>query len=514
MTAALFPWQQGCPHRDAAARWVFGQWVTHLPDIGVAWTGWPAGGTWSKGEHLARLVEGRWVCTDTPGEVLVVSDVDVWVAPDALRAAVAAVEQGAGWAVPHRDVHRLTQGATAEVLADSTGRVLDDLTVFDLDQPPYPGHPGGGIVILTREAARAVPLDPRFVGWGQEDDSWALALTAVLGPPWRGAAPLAHLWHPPQDRMTRRHGNPAGLALYRRYQAAQHHPDAMRALLSEIGDTTTVPTPPHLLPILQVLGDGGTVAHAERVHDLLAAARTEAVAAATPPDVAELQAAREALQDRVVALGNVLLAEFGGTEGPLRFPDWEDAGPCGVAVRVLRELAAEVTRFRGEHDRACKMVADMHAAAVGEVRGPIRGVVEDVADVRTAMLRLERLWGEALREINQLAGTDHLTGFYARVTGGQAPDVHLLIERSSLGTPDAAAARGSVPIDLAALESTVRRAQELAEVVHDPAQRGPLPEVPDSAYPAGAKPLLRGRFSAHLASLVAPRSTWSKDGPA
>lgn len=37
---------------------------------------------------------------------------------------------------------------------------------------------------------------------------------------------------------------------------------------------------------------------------------------------------------------------------------------------------------RAEYDAACVTLAQMHAAAVGEVRGPIRGVVEDVADVR------------------------------------------------------------------------------------------------------------------------------------
>lgn len=36
-----------------------------------------------------------------------------------------------------------------------------------------------------------------------------------------------------------------------------------------------------------------------------------------------------------------------------------------------------------------QLVAELHAAAVGEVRGPIRGVVEDVADLRRRMLGLE-----------------------------------------------------------------------------------------------------------------------------
>jgi hypothetical protein len=59
------------------------------------------------------------------------------------------------------------------------------------------------------------------------------------------------------------------------------------------------------------------------------------------------------------------------------------------AVQQAAELSVrleDAERERDEHKRdylnACKTIADMHAAAVGEVRGPARGVVEDVEDVR------------------------------------------------------------------------------------------------------------------------------------
>jgi len=44
--------------------------------------------------------------------------------------------------------------------------------------------------------------------------------------------------------------------------------------------------------------------------------------------------------------------------------------------------AAIAARFKEEHQAACHLVAQMHAAAVGEVAGPNRGVVEDVEDLR------------------------------------------------------------------------------------------------------------------------------------
>jgi hypothetical protein len=60
----------------------------------------------------------------------------------------------------------------------------------------------------------------------------------------------------------------------------------------------------------------------------------------------------------------------------------------------IEDLSAEVAQWKGAHDEACALVARMHAAAVGEVRGPKRGVVEDVEDVinrlRARVAELER----------------------------------------------------------------------------------------------------------------------------
>jgi hypothetical protein len=209
------------------------QWAAHHPDIPQATTGdTPDGGPWRKGRHVARLVE------QAPDGVLVVSDVDVWTTPAAIRAAVAAVQDGAAWAVPHGYVYRLTEQATATLLAAGTPPDLDRpdlIDAYDYEEIPQPGHLGGGIVVLPRQTALTVPMDPRFEGWGQEDDAWALALTTLAGRPWRGRAPLLHLYHPPQPRDTRRHGNRLGLALYRRYQAATGGtPVPMRNLIGEI----------------------------------------------------------------------------------------------------------------------------------------------------------------------------------------------------------------------------------------------------------------------------------------
>jgi hypothetical protein len=63
--------------------------------------------------------------------------------------------------------------------------------------------------------------------------------------------------------------------------------------------------------------------------------------------------------------------------------------PVGTAAR-LKELEAE-------RDHACKLVAQMHHAATGYIQGPIRGVVEDIAETEREELRAEV---ERLRALN------------------------------------------------------------------------------------------------------------------
>ncbi len=50
---------------------------------------------------------------------------------------------------------------------------------------------------------------------------------------------------------------------------------------------------------------------------------------------------------------------------------------------------SELETAKADIQKASELVAQMHAAALGEVRGPIRGVVEDVEDVRTRAANLE-----------------------------------------------------------------------------------------------------------------------------
>lgn len=216
--AVVVPWRPGCPHRERAWAWVAARYRAEHPAWQIAEAA-AAPGNWVKASAVmpqACRVDAR---------VVVVADADVW--SDGVADAVAAVRGGARWAIPHRRVHRLTMASTRDVFA---GR---DAT-RETTEVPYVGIPGGGIVVLDAAALRTVPMDPRFVGWGGEDQAWGYALQTILGRPRRGLAPLIHLWHPPQPRETRRIGTAANERLRRRYAQARNRRHQMTNLLSEV----------------------------------------------------------------------------------------------------------------------------------------------------------------------------------------------------------------------------------------------------------------------------------------
>ncbi|MGZ6587884.1 MAG: hypothetical protein ACXVHX_26740 [Solirubrobacteraceae bacterium] len=227
MTTVIVPWRGGCPHRERAWRWVQAQYALKHPDWRVVEAAAPDG-PWCKATAATPAIEAA------DDGVVIVADADVWC--DGLAEAVHAVASGlAAWAIPHFLVKRLTEECTAwAVMGD------DAPDWYTFDQQPYRGLMGGGFVIARRETLLDCPLDPRFVGWGQEDASWAVALHTLHGAAWRGTDDLIHLWHPPQSRMNRKTGSIAGQQLHRRYLAARRDPAAMRALTEEARLVTDV----------------------------------------------------------------------------------------------------------------------------------------------------------------------------------------------------------------------------------------------------------------------------------
>lgn len=213
------------PYRPDVAReanWQFLRqlWRSYHPDWQVV-EGDAPGEDWCKAEAVEEALRFA------TGDIIVMADADVWCW--GVGEAVAQVASSSYvWAVPHLAVHRMTRGATEFV------RMRGELFPDDqFEEHPYRGVVGGGMFVMQRDAYIEAPLDRRFRGWGQEDESAGMAWTTLYGLPWRGVDPLWHMWHEPMARMNRSTGSFESRALWQRYRRALRDRSAMRTLIAE-----------------------------------------------------------------------------------------------------------------------------------------------------------------------------------------------------------------------------------------------------------------------------------------
>lgn len=232
----IIPWRGGCAQREANLQRVICWWEQHHPDWVLTVGEYPSlAGGWRK--SIAVLAGGPVHDAD----VVIVSDADVICEQvDTAISVVSGDRRVRGiparplWAMPHRDVHRLNESATQMINARTwwPSQVVTTRELRPYVARSYAGFAGGGLVVLRGRLFNEVPMDPRFVGWGQEDHSWALALSMLGGAPWRGHGLLWHLWHPKAPRLYPGIGSNDGLQLWHRYRTAST-PPAMRALIGE-----------------------------------------------------------------------------------------------------------------------------------------------------------------------------------------------------------------------------------------------------------------------------------------
>lgn len=220
MISAVVPWQGGCGWRERALGFVIEQLERVADEVVIGETS----GVWCKARAVAEGLQRA------SGDVLAVVDADVFIRDDEWLSDCVQRLDEAPWVSPHGTVWRLSRAGTTDVLE---GRGSRDT------EAKHSATAGGGLVVLRRELYDQVPLDPTFERWGQEDESWALALRTLAGEPWIGSRHLWHLWHPPQPRQDRAIGSPEGLARRRRYEAAFGKPDEMRRLLEEVRHAAT-----------------------------------------------------------------------------------------------------------------------------------------------------------------------------------------------------------------------------------------------------------------------------------
>lgn len=211
--------------RNAARLFVHARYEYVHPSLNVLYGVDPLDGEWSKGRAVADGV------SRSRSPIVVIADADVVVPPEALGYSIMAVMHGAAWSMPHGEVHRLSRRGTNAVYANNEPLLGEPNMKWT--ERRHPGPHGGGMVVTTRDAYEATGIDPRFVGFGGDDISFARALDTLVGPCERFDYPMTHLFH---ERTPRRHGNRGSEEnelLAARYMIADGDVGAMKILVAE-----------------------------------------------------------------------------------------------------------------------------------------------------------------------------------------------------------------------------------------------------------------------------------------
>lgn len=229
--AVVVPYRPDGGPRDRNWAWLAERWHTTFPTWDLRVGELPASaGPWCKAAAVDLALN------DCTADVLVIADADVWVTPtETLAKAVQLAAGGAPWVMPHRQVRRLSEQASARVLGEAGGPFEEiGADRRALAERPYVGMRGGGLFAISRGAWVDVGgFDLRFSGWGGEDTAFGRAADTLLGDAVRLPGVLWHLWHPPQPRISRTVGSQPSHVLVSRYRAAHGDRRRMRRLIDE-----------------------------------------------------------------------------------------------------------------------------------------------------------------------------------------------------------------------------------------------------------------------------------------
>lgn len=180
---------------------------------------WCKGKAWAQGLQKASC---EYVC---------LMDADCWV--PALSDAVGLLSEGHRWVQGQDVVLRFDAATTLRLLGGEIA--IEDAARLDHVWEEVARKSSAGVgTILRRADAEEIPLDPRFIGWGYEDNAWWEALTTMWGQPGRLPSSICyHLHHEPQpDKDRVPSSKQPNWLLWREYVRANGRPQRMEAVVA------------------------------------------------------------------------------------------------------------------------------------------------------------------------------------------------------------------------------------------------------------------------------------------
>lgn len=131
------------------------------------------------------------------------------------------------WVVPYNRCLNLTQEAT-EGLLDYEDLPFD---LLPIEGERHKHNYAGGVNIISRRLFDEVGgFDPRYEGWGGEDESFGRAVDTMFQPAVFVPGDVYHLWHV-EDDTKKQFNQRVNLQMWKRYRWATGRQDRMRKVL-------------------------------------------------------------------------------------------------------------------------------------------------------------------------------------------------------------------------------------------------------------------------------------------
>lgn len=238
----LVPFRADDEHRARIWRWLKAYWSFELRSAEIV-----VGR--NRGRPFSKTSAVNDAARRARGDTFVILDADCYFDGSVIQRCADRIAESERhgdplWFVPYRHIYRLTEAATAQVLASTPRRPLrfsSPPPAADIESTHGSGfgHKFGALIqVMSRTAFETVGcMDPAFAGWGGEDVAFVRALDTLYGPHKTTDNDVLHLWHAKigQDFKSRRwvgQAHPqANDRLAMRYHAATGNQAAMRALV-------------------------------------------------------------------------------------------------------------------------------------------------------------------------------------------------------------------------------------------------------------------------------------------
>lgn len=226
--------------------WLRRYWMNELPAAQIV-VGTDEGEPFSK----TCAVNNAFRQADPANDVIAMIDADCYIAPNVILSCAARIREARRWReplwfVPYRHLYRLTEKATAQLVASNPVNPLQFVVPHTSDDVGSSetlagvGHRFGALIqIFPREAFVMVGgMDPRFRGWGGEDVTFVRVLDTLYGVHETTPNEVLSLWHTALgDMFLRKWAGQANTGannqLSVRYRNTRRDPKRMRAIIRE-----------------------------------------------------------------------------------------------------------------------------------------------------------------------------------------------------------------------------------------------------------------------------------------